>query len=52
MDLLIILRIILFIFFVIIAILLVINKDAENQNKIRIAFILLVLMFIVQFLII
>lgn len=52
MDLLTILRIILGIFLVIIAALLVVNRNAENQNKIRLAFVLFVILYVVQFLMI
>ena len=50
MDLITILRIVLFIFLVIIAALLYVNRNAENQSKVRIAFILILVMFVAQFL--
>ena len=50
MDLITILRIVLFIFLVIIAALLYVNRNAENQSKVRIAFILILVMSVAQFL--
>lgn len=52
MDLLTILRVILGIFLVIILALLIVNRNAENQNKIRLAFVLFVVLYVVQFLMI
>ena len=50
MDLIAILRIMLLVFIVIIGILLYVNRNAENQGKVRIAFVLIVVMFVAQFL--
>ena len=52
MDLLTKLRVILGIFLVIILALLIVNRNAENQNKIRLAFVLFVVLYVVQFLMI
>jgi len=49
MDLAIILRIVNIILLVIIAILLYINRKAENQRLPRLAFLILLVMFILQF---
>ena len=50
MDLIAILRIMLLVFIVIIGILFYVNRNAENQGKVRIAFVLIVVMFVAQFL--
>lgn len=46
MDLVLILKIVTFIMLVVIAALLFINRKAENQSKARLAFILLLILFI------
>ena len=50
MNLVFILKILIFIMLVIIAALLFINRGAENQSKVRLAFILLLILFILSLL--
>lgn len=50
MNLVLILKIVTFIMLVVIAALLFINREAENQSKARLAFILLLILFILSLL--
>lgn len=50
MDMIMLLRLVNLIFLIIIGVLLFINRKAENQGKMRLAFLILVVLFIVQLL--